>query len=119
MRSYGSHGSCLGNDSRCSGNTGKTCNFLAQEGSDCKWRGAYTVNGSMIMTVSAVEGSVSSDAVQNAVVETVADITKVPKDYVDVDVVVGNEKRRLRASQVPVNGNWRVTYVISVPGDAP
>jgi len=77
------------------------------------------VSGSMILTVSDMEGTISSDTVKDAVVETIANVAEVPSDYVDVDVATEDAKRRLRASQLSENSNLRVTYVISVPGDAP
>jgi len=119
MWSSGSPGTCLGNDSRCSGSTQQTCDFLTREGSDCKWRSAFTVSGSMTVTVSDLKAAMSSDTVKDAVVETVASITDVPSEYVDVDVAIEDGKRRLRASQVSESGNLRATYVIAVPGDAP
>jgi len=71
------------------------------------------------MTVSDSEGAISSDAVKDAVIETIANVAGVPAEYVDADVTTEGGQRRLRASQVSESDNLRVTYVISVPGDAP
>jgi hypothetical protein len=69
----------------------------------------------MVMTVSNVDNS----TVKGAVVNALENVTGVPSKYMDTDVVADQGKRRLRTIQLAQNENWKVTYVISVPGDAP
>jgi hypothetical protein len=115
----------LGNDSRCSESTEQRCQKLAEEGSDCKWRAAFSVTGSLSMTTSDVKGLISKPGANMAVAKGISNVTGVPTDYIDVDLAAPEAKlRRLRAlaqsNTLPLAGGVvTVTYVISVSGDAP
>jgi len=52
-----------------------------------------------------------------AIRKALANITGVPSEYIDVDVVA--EAKRLRARMLSQSGNLLVTYAIVVPSDAP
>lgn len=124
----GSPGKCLGNDSRCGGSTEQRCQKLTDEKSNCKWRAAFEVAGSIHMTASDVDGLVSKPGAQMAVAKGISNFTDVPVEYIDVDIAAttlgSDTSRRLRAlSQsggvTSKSGVVIVNYVISVSGDAP
>lgn len=115
----GSAGKCLGNDSRCGPSAQKQCQSLARQGTDCRWRAAFSVLGSMKIIASEPERLVSSPGAQLAVAKGIANATGIPAPYVDVDLTVDALRRRLRASSTGQGGVVSVTYVVSVGGDAP
>lgn len=119
MTTTGASGRCSGNDSRCGVSSEERCQKLEQEGSDCKWRAAFSVAGSMLMTASDVEGLMNSPGAKMAVAKGIANATGVPSDYVDVDLTAVPKQRRLRALSTLQSGEVTVTYVVSVGADAP
>lgn len=71
------------------------------------------------MSVSDVDAFVKSEDARAAVTKGIANVTGLPEEYVDVDLSVEVERRRLRAVDSHQSGVVRVTYAISVDGDAP
>lgn len=120
MWAAGPSGRCLGNDSRCGGSTEAACKSLSKEGADCKWRGAFSVSGSMKLVVSNVESFLKSCEAKVAVGQGIANLTRVSAEYVDIDFSPAFEQRRLRAQDLgKAAAALTVTYAISVSGAAP
>lgn len=75
------------------------------------------MTGSLVMEVTNVESFVSNAAARGAIREALGNLTRVPLEYIDIDLVA--ETKRLRARSLALVGNLLVTYAIEVAGDAP
>jgi len=110
----------VGNDSRCGGSSELMCNKLEQEGADCRWRGAFSVTGTIETSISDAQDFIDDPLAKDAVKKAIANVTNVPAEYVDVDLFEGaNRSRRLTLQQVTMADSLLVTYAIAVGGDAP
>jgi len=109
----------VGNDSRCGGSDEWRCGKLAGEGADCKWRATFSVTGSMRMAVSNAQNFVDNPGAKSSIQAGIADVSNVPAEYVDVDLAVQGNTRRLAATQIISQQALLVTYAITVDGDAP
>jgi hypothetical protein len=96
------------------------CSKLEKEGADCKWRGAFSVTGSMESSVSDAKDFIDNPLSKEAVRKAIANVTNVPAEYVDVDLFENaNQSRRLLLQQVGMQDALLVTYAIAVGSDAP
>lgn len=73
----------------------------------------------MTVAVSNVDSFVNNSDAKTAVAAGIANFTGVPPVYVDVDLAVEIERRRLRAQQPHQSDDVILTYAIAVGGDAP
>lgn len=96
------------------------CKSLRRGGSDCKWRGAFSVTGSFKLSVTDIETFVASPEAKAGVAHGIANVTGIPAEYVDVDLVAETQQRRLRAQELPKASALMVAhYAITVDGAAP
>merc|ERR1719436_2290737 len=75
----------------------------------------------MVIACSDAAGFVDSDTAKKAVTDSIAAVTGVPSDYIDIDISIQEQGRRLQTRKLSSlqSGNLIITYVITVPGDAP